>query len=147
MRMADVFVVTSGCYSDYRIVGIFSTRDLAEAFLKEASRERYSDYNDIDVVTLDSKKPPELRPLFRCDINILTGEITNCGREMIDADDCHGRGWAYLDAKGQGRAESTVSMDHCDKLAIELRQRVLREIDKPPLAFEHVIFEESDHAV
>lgn len=43
--MATVFVVTKGEYSDYGILAIFSTRELAESFAgKENSREGYDPY-------------------------------------------------------------------------------------------------------
>ena len=35
----NVYVVTSGRYSDYRISGIFTTRELAEAFINAINEE------------------------------------------------------------------------------------------------------------
>lgn len=48
--MTTVFVVTSGSYSDYRINGLYSTREKAEEAIARSSRS--SDY-DIEEYTLD----------------------------------------------------------------------------------------------
>lgn len=48
-----VYVITRGWYSDYGIVAIFSTRKLAEEFLKHPGVE---DANDIDEWELDPLK-------------------------------------------------------------------------------------------
>ena len=46
----EVYAVNSGTYSDYRICGIFSTRQKAEEFMQFV---RESDYNEIEVYEID----------------------------------------------------------------------------------------------
>lgn len=47
--MSSVWVVTEGSYSDYHICCIFSSRQLAENFIKKAKLfQKYSDYNDVE---------------------------------------------------------------------------------------------------
>lgn len=50
-----IYVVTSGCYSDYRIQGVFSTRELAE---KLAAHHK-SNSGDVEEYVLDKKSLPE----------------------------------------------------------------------------------------
>jgi hypothetical protein len=54
--MKKIFVVTSGCYSDYGINAVFSTRELAEEFIKDFP-SRYGDENIIEEYPLDLKLP------------------------------------------------------------------------------------------
>lgn len=51
-----VYVVTRGSYSDYGIVGIYSTRELAQAFMNASKPVNYDDYNDIEEYELDQFK-------------------------------------------------------------------------------------------
>lgn len=48
--MKKVYAVNAGSYSDYRVEAIFSTRKLAEAFMKAVPE---SDYNEIAVFELN----------------------------------------------------------------------------------------------
>lgn len=54
--MTDVWLVTDGCYSDYRVVGVYSTRELAE----EAQKLTGSD--SIEAADMDRlpERPPGL---------------------------------------------------------------------------------------
>lgn len=54
-----VYVITEGEYSDYHIVGIYSTRKLAEDTLKllKAHSGRYYYYNDVEEWDLDTYQP------------------------------------------------------------------------------------------
>jgi len=40
--VAKIYIVTSGCYSDYRINHVFSTRELADRWIGERAGEDYS---------------------------------------------------------------------------------------------------------
>lgn len=53
--MKKIFVVTSGSYSDYGITAVFSTRKLAEEFIRDFPR-RY-DGHGIEEYLLDPKLP------------------------------------------------------------------------------------------
>lgn len=47
------YVVTSGAYSDYRIEGVFSTKEKAEIFKKYLEKDGFSDYPEIEEYELD----------------------------------------------------------------------------------------------
>lgn len=49
-----VYAVNSGCYSDYKIVAIFSSKKLAQEFMG-AVKSQYSGYNDIEEYELNPK--------------------------------------------------------------------------------------------
>lgn len=51
--MAKVYAVSSGCYSDYRVVAVFSTRELAELFIAKHTGN-WSEWNDVEEYELDS---------------------------------------------------------------------------------------------
>lgn len=54
MKKQTVYLVTSGCYSDYRLDAIFSTREKAQKYINIRKREEnYWDPNDIEEWTLD----------------------------------------------------------------------------------------------
>jgi len=55
-NMKQIFVVTSGIYSDYGISAVFSTRELAEEFIKDFPRQSY-DEHIIEEYLLDPKLP------------------------------------------------------------------------------------------
>ena len=48
-----VYVVTSGSYSDYGIVAMFSTEDAAKMFMERHPKSGFGGYNDIEQYTLD----------------------------------------------------------------------------------------------
>ena len=50
--MKKVYAVSSGCYSDYRVDAIFTTKELAEEFMKAVPEY---DYNDIQEYELNPK--------------------------------------------------------------------------------------------
>lgn len=57
-----IYAVSSGEYSDYRITALFSTRDLAQAYIDAVKRpDGYSDFNDIEEYELD----PDTADLMR----------------------------------------------------------------------------------
>lgn len=47
MEQKKVYIVTSGCYSDYIIDAIFSTRELAEEYIDNGNG-----YNDSEIIEL-----------------------------------------------------------------------------------------------
>lgn len=52
--MKKVYVLTKGCYSDYSIVGIFSTKEKLEEYKKYIPN---NDYNDIEEYEINPNKP------------------------------------------------------------------------------------------
>ena len=51
--MTKIYAVSCGCYSDYKVVALFSTERDAELFI-ERHPGRWSDWNDVEEYELDS---------------------------------------------------------------------------------------------
>lgn len=51
--MTILYAVNSGSYSEYRIDGIFSSRENAEKYMSAFPKQSYGSYNDIEEWTLD----------------------------------------------------------------------------------------------
>jgi hypothetical protein len=85
--MVSVFLVTSGRYSDYTVVAVFSTREAAEAYLPGVPDGNSS----IAEFELDPATPPVLREgqyVYRVDMR-LNGDV-------IQVFDCHEPAGAYV---------------------------------------------------
>lgn len=78
--MAEVYVLTSGCYSDYTIECVFSTREKAERYVKEVLGNSI-DY-DIEVYELDAVIQD--RYFYRVCIDYRNFNISQC----IKLSDC-----------------------------------------------------------
>ena len=117
--MTKVYVVQEGSYSDRHVVGVFSTRALAE---KDADA-----YNgDITEYEVDCLVGSEFHACYYADIDFSTGVVETsppCGpKERVRPGECaiYTRGKFALVA-------SPVSSEHAAKVAVELRQKWLRE--------------------
>lgn len=53
MKAKTIYAVSQGCYSDYRVVALFSTEADAKLFI-ERHPDRWADWNDIETYDLDS---------------------------------------------------------------------------------------------
>ena len=51
--MTKIYAVSRGCYSDYRVVALFSTESDAKLFM-ERHPDRFNEWNDVEVYELDS---------------------------------------------------------------------------------------------
>ena len=51
--MSTVWLVTKGCYSDYRLVGVFSSKENAKKYMRAFPHDGYDGYNDIEEYELD----------------------------------------------------------------------------------------------
>lgn len=134
--MTRVFAVNSGCYSDYRINGIFSTRAKAQEFMDKCKASEAcwnKDFNDIEVYDLDEEL--EQREYTRHTVGIFVESGKVEPREQhssqyfgipenkvtqISKIPCY-------DMRLMIRAESSKSMKHAVKLAVEARQAYLRK--------------------
>lgn len=56
--MREIYAVSTGTYSDYGIVAVFSTKEKAEEFMKFVPSE---DYNDIETYELDPDVAAQIR--------------------------------------------------------------------------------------
>lgn len=120
-----VWLLTNGTYSDYTVECVFTSREKAEAFLREAAGE--VKYNDLEEFELDALAGQVLRQEWRTLLDCRTGAVE---MQWVTAEMAPpgargaGRSWAdHLHALGA----SYVSQGHADKLAAEARQQWLRE--------------------
>lgn len=121
-----VYVVTEGEYSDYRILGVFSTEDLA--------KEYCGDFCTIEEYELDAAgKEEKFVQSYLAWVNLETGMLS--GKEegvciaIGDKRETHVgvSVWPSENPKwGNVTVRSFVSQDHANKVAIEKRQEWLR---------------------
>lgn len=125
--MTEVYVVTQGDYSDYRIRAIFSRRETADAYVAEIKRNRYEDGAEVEVWPLDTQAGARMAPTWYVTIDLESGDVTGPREDrpsmVVDRQAFepifHGRRTASV--------RSSVSGEHALKLAAEVRQRWLRE--------------------
>jgi hypothetical protein len=123
--MSTVYVVTAGCYSDYRIEGVFSTREGADRFAAEFG----DDANPIEEFEVDGRAAESRQTIYwvRVDLDGSAGgdrathEVTTARYTKVDQ--C---GWGTDRSPVCWWGQSAVSRDHALKLAIEARQAWLR---------------------
>ena len=149
--MSKVYVVTNGCYSDYHIVRVFSTKELALEFTGSILEQSTYDYS-IEEWALDLEDGMVVRPRWTGNMYLIPfappyqkGKVFQAG----EIDDIHqsyeiaskhlrntGIKFEYC-PKEEGRfshpekyriwVTSYVSKEHCEKLLIEGRQQWLRD--------------------
>jgi hypothetical protein len=54
-KFNEIYVLTSGCYSDYQIIGVFSTQEKAQTFIEDYEKiyGKNHDFNGIEIYDLD----------------------------------------------------------------------------------------------
>lgn len=129
-----VYVVTAGEYSDYHIEAVFSTHEKAVAYMGGHS-ERFNDINTFELDSAPAKK------FVRQYEHWLTGDGESCNsdesiiEEEKEVSD-NGRGSSMTRKLGYNErwstdavfyGESYISAEHAKKLAVEERQKYLRE--------------------
>jgi len=134
-----VYVVIAGTYSDYGYYGVFSSREKAQKYIDDTvapdQRGEYSiDEHDLDPqyeqvewvkcycarIYLDDGK---IEPLD--DEDFYWAKRTDMRRGSVT---CHGETrFNGFSSRGVVSASSFVSPEHAAKLAVEARQRYLRE--------------------
>jgi hypothetical protein len=131
--MIPIYVVTRGEYSDYRIEGIFSTAEKAERRRRVVASTYAVDHVRVEQHELDI--PPTRLPsktVYRSTIDLDTGRM-NEGYPWTPTGGYTGMversSEAWAESKGIGAVccESTRSQAHANKLAVEARQKWLRE--------------------
>jgi hypothetical protein len=123
--MIPIYIVTSGEYSDYRIRGVYSTRKGAEKQFAEVQGEAWDYVHQIEEYELDAPAPDDSdAPAYEAEIDLETGAITEEPGEQ----------WRAVATKTEtmrslkkARTSSTQSQQHANKLAVEARQKWLRE--------------------
>lgn len=84
--MDKVFIVTSGCYSDYQIEAVFSSEERAKEYINAKGTD--CDW-EISEYIVDSESVDKVNAMYEVYIDINTGEVTVYGR-------CgQGTGWDY----------------------------------------------------
>lgn len=64
MKNKIIYVVNSGSYSDYRVDGLFETKELAEEYMKSYPKS-YDDYNSIKEYELNPESVKIQEGLFK----------------------------------------------------------------------------------
>lgn len=141
--MSIVYIVTSGSYSDYGIVAVFSTKEKAEAFIEQRRQTECYDHddNEIEEWTLDEESGKVARALFSCFLQAESGDVVHeQGRTELAPPTARGMGTTIMDCfyKDRGvfknviKAESYVSAEHAKKLAVEARQQLRAGMPRSP---------------
>lgn len=133
----QVFVVTTGSYSDYSINAMFSNRKFAEDWIAlKKTEEYYSDEDfNIEIWGIDAERTALLFRSWSCGIILDSGEIVENQGDGLERVEVPFRGLIQQHAikipaysmRFVSRVRSGVSREHCNKLAVEVRQRWLRE--------------------
>jgi len=121
----EVHLLVHGEHSDFSIDGVFSTYNKAEKIKKEMEQISDEDY-DIWSYALNHLDGLVSKACYHCVVNIQSGDITIC-EETKDLVLEHKKGEAHLRNHEEVLATSYISQKHAEKLAVELRQKFLRE--------------------
>lgn len=127
-----VYMVTSGEYSDYGVCGVFSSMEKAQEYMG-----RPEQFNDVKELEVDSVPPRVWKQMWTVDLDY-KGDLTHYYDNRQESrwqefEEDPGRGssraWgpSYDNRGPTFFATSYVSWDHALKLAIECRQKALRE--------------------
>jgi hypothetical protein len=125
-----IYVVTSGIYSDYKIDGVFSTREKAESFAAEVRKAGDSAEVNIEDWPVDAKAEQRMRLVYHASILLESGEVfhEHTTGDMLDPNE---RAVIVPDIQGTNNryahGSSAVSAEHAMKLAVEARQNHLRQ--------------------
>lgn len=126
-----ISVLTTGCYSNYSIVGVFSTMEKA---LDYKYKRRNVDDSDPEEYELDPElkvdKDFEIGKIYSVYIMTESGIVSQCSPEYIGYR--HPKKCNIITEYADGEygsiyVESPVSFEHATKVTIEERQRYLRE--------------------
>ena len=124
-----IFAVSSGVYSDYHINAVFSTRELAQAYIAKRGDGLWDP--NIEEWKVDEEADFIARPLYWAAVYLKTGDLVpeHCRTSTQ---------WASPSARAYDEprlvytnrivAGSFVSQEHALKLAAEKRQEILRSL-------------------
>lgn len=130
--MAKVYLVSAGEYSDYWVAGVFTTEELAKAAMQlRPDWVRDEHWNDIVEWDINDTSHiigngESVIPCYRARVRLTDGAVTRgeeCGCLMLvipgSSDSFIWQ--SFIDTL------SSISMDHAVKIAVEARQKWLRE--------------------
>lgn len=116
------WIIEQGCYSDYRVVGIFSTKENAEKALAHMKQKEFSDYDEPEINErfLDPCIEELNQGLFQFEVRITKEGIEVLIKKEIDAEDFHWTVGDYYNVWARDEA-------HAIKIASEKHTRHLAE--------------------
>lgn len=136
MSEAKIYVLTQGSYSDYQILGVFTSRDKALEFcpaLESGLNEDSGEKPVLEEWDLDPERPEEfMQETWHVYLNF-DGQVSMESNYAEEHPRDYSSSGILHDRKVIGT--SVVSRDHAMKLAVERRQQHLREqtaTDAPP---------------
>lgn len=155
-----VFLITSGTYSDYSVGAVFSTRELAEAYLADLKKINLNDDSLIEEWPLDSAGDASVKEYWVASIRIDNGDLVeemmwNDGRRKSGPyydwarPNQRVRDWPNLDMypvkdslgiPAVIQVSSFVSQEHANKVVIEKRQQIMarKAIGIPGIDFTEI---------
>lgn len=132
--MKKVYGVSHGTYSGYTINGIFSTCKKAQKYMDDykGSNLYASGFNDIEEWVIDEKAKAKTYITYHCGLKVDNGELLEEGYTNTRFGIPKNQTWVLKSVPVYGghdivRSESYKSHKHALKLAVEERQRYLRE--------------------
>lgn len=132
------YIVTSGCYSDYSIHGVFSSQKLAQEYIDKANAARSEDCwpscsSDANIEEWAVDEECEAKAYAEHSVGLLvgSGEVIEGPHVASKFGIPSSRSYVsenvpYVNGKDIARAESCKSAKHAMKLAVEARQAYLR---------------------
>jgi hypothetical protein len=128
-----VYLVSTGEYSDYTILGLFSTREKADAFITELAKGRFQQPNDVEEYDLDARVGQAYGPTWLARITLDTGEVraSKCIFDSVRHPEV-----CTVEPHDNEllTAVSPISKEHATKVAVEKRQEWLRTRELGPTA-------------
>ena len=122
-----VYILTAWSYSDYHIVGVFSTMEAAEACMSEKL-----DHNDPEEYELDELVGHVAGPTWDVHVANPSGSIRIYLGDCELTDLRHPTACVTRENRQGWTVTSPISEEHAIKVATELRQQLLREGKLPP---------------
>lgn len=132
-----VYITTAGEYSDYRIDRVFSTREKAQAWIDKftphlAAKYQQDHPDSIEEFEIDEAAELWPREAWSAKIILSTGEINAGNSQITIIAGLHDRGVSRVwPSANYAHAYSFESAEHAEKLAVETRQKWLREKGQP----------------
>jgi len=124
-----IYIVTSGDYSDYGVDAVFSTKEKADAYV--ATARANGDFsccvNNPDEWELDAIPLESIKSMWTVNCDLGDGSLDEPIGPTAEVVSDGSRGDADIFAPWRAVGRSYVSAEHAKKLAVEARQKWLRE--------------------
>lgn len=133
--MAKVYLLTTGTYSDFKVLGAFSSQEKLNEAVDPRTKEAHNPPYNVHVFELDSLPSQSFGPVYRVSIHLPSGEF----RDGDDVYYCYRAPngpsgvswlapWEHMPKEYSEtvNVRSPISLEHAQKVAIEKRQEWLR---------------------